>query len=275
MPFGLTKAPTSFQSCINVFPNSYLDITVIVSLDIVLLFLRDLSQHEKHVWKVLKALLKARLYAKLSKCLFSVICISFLGFILTDKSDEIEEDRISTILNWLEPESVCEVQSFLGFANFYRRFVKEFLRIAHPLTDTTKGELQRTKKDLFLWKEDFLKPEARRCFQELVATFTNSLFFVHFDAKCPIRLETDASGYTISGILLQKQETEWKVVDYSSRKMIDVERNYKIFDAELLAIVENFCHWRHYLEQPYHTVEIFTDHRHVHSFMNTNKFTWR
>ena len=118
MPFGLTNTPASFQSYIHLVLRPYLDITVIIYLDDVLVFLRNLSQHEKHVEKVLKALLKAGLYAKLRKCLFSVTCITFLGFILKDKSFEIEEDRISTILNWPEPESVCEVQSFLGFANF-------------------------------------------------------------------------------------------------------------------------------------------------------------
>ena len=97
-------------------------------------------------------------------------------------------------------------------------------------------------------EKDFLMPEARRSFQELIATFTTSPFLVHFDAKRPIMLETDASGYAISGNLSQKQETEWKVVAYFSRKMIDAERNYEIHDAELFAIVESFCHWRHYLE---------------------------
>ncbi len=120
MPFGLTNAPASFQSYIHRVLRPYLDIKVIVYLDDVLVFLRNPSQHEKHVREVLKAFFKAGLYAKLSKCLFSVTRTPFLGFILTDKSVEMEEDRISTILNWPEPESVREVQSFLGFANFYR-----------------------------------------------------------------------------------------------------------------------------------------------------------
>ncbi len=195
MPFGLTNAPASFQSYIHGVLRLSLDITVIVYLDDVLVFLCNPSQHDKHVQEVLKALLKAGFYAKLSKCLFSVTRISFLGFILTDKGVEMEEDRISTILDWPEPESVREVQSFLGFANFYRRFVKGFSRIAHPLTETTKREAQRTKKDLALRKKDFLTPEARRSFQELVATFTTSPFLVHFDAKRPIKLETNASDY--------------------------------------------------------------------------------
>ncbi len=108
----------------------------------------------------------------------------------------------------------------------------------------TKEAAQRTKKDLALRKKDFLTAEARRSFQDLVATFTTSPVLIHFDAKRPIKLETDASGYAISGILSQKQETEWKVVAYFSRKMIDAERNYEIHDAELLAIVESFRHWR-------------------------------
>ncbi len=148
------------------------------------------------------------MYAKLSKCLFSVTRILFLGFILTDKGVEMGEDCISTILNCPKPESVREVQSFLGFTNFYCRFVKRFSRISHLLTDMTKGAVQRTKKDLALRKTDFLTPEARRSFQELRANFTTPPFLFHFDAKRPIKLETDASGYAISGILSQKLETE-------------------------------------------------------------------
>ncbi len=99
MPFGLTNASASFQSYINGVLRPYFDITAIVYLDDVFVFSRNLFQHKKHVREVLKTFLKAGLYAKLSKCLFSVICIPFLGFILTDKGVEMEEDRISTILN--------------------------------------------------------------------------------------------------------------------------------------------------------------------------------
>ena len=131
------------------------------------MFLRDPIQHKKQVRKVLKALLKAGIYAKLSKCWFSFTRIFFLGFILTDNGVEIEEDRMSTILNWPAPESVFEVQSFLRFANFYFQFVKGFSKIAHPLKDMTQVAAQKTKKDLALQKKDFLTPKTRRSFQEL------------------------------------------------------------------------------------------------------------
>ncbi len=139
MPFRLKNTTASFQSYINWVLRPHFDITVIIYMDDVLLFSCNSSPQEKHVREVLKAFLKARLYAKLRKSLFSVTCISFLDFILKGKGVEMEEDRISMILNWPEPESVFEVHNFLGFANFYHQFVKGFSRIAHPLTDMTKG----------------------------------------------------------------------------------------------------------------------------------------
>ncbi len=117
--------------------------------------------------------------------------------------------------------------------------------------------------------------EARRYFQELIATFTTAPFLVYFNAKRLIKLETDASGYSISEILSLKQETEWKIVAFFSRKMIDAERNYEIYIAELLAIVKSFCCCCHYLEQLYHTVEVLTDHSNLHPFMSTHKLTRR
>ena len=126
MPFGITNAPASFQSYINRVFRPYLDITVIVYLDDVLVFSRNFSQYEKHVREVLKALLKAGLYAKLSKCLFSVTRILFFCFILTDKGVEMEEHRIPTILNWPEPESVHEVQIFLDLPTSTADLSKSF-----------------------------------------------------------------------------------------------------------------------------------------------------
>ncbi len=90
-----------------------------------------------------------------------------------------------------------------------------------------------------------------------------------------MKLEIDASGYAISELLLQKQEIEWKVGAYFSRKMINAERNYEIHDAELLAIVESFCHWHHYLKQSYQTVEVLTDHSNLPAFMSMHKLIRR
>ncbi len=137
-----------------------------------------------------------------------------------------------------------------------------------------RGSTEKKKRSN-LAEERFLDARGSRSFQVLVDIFTNPRLLVHFDAKRLIRLETDASAYSISGILSQKQETEWKVVAHFSHKMIDVERNYEIHYAELLAIIESFCHCCHYLKQPYHTVEVLTDHSNPHAFMSTYKLMQR
>ncbi len=111
-------------------------------------------------------------------------------------------------LNWPESESVFEIKSLLGFANFYRRFVQEFLKIAHLITDRTKKEVKITKTDLVLQKTNFLTTKTCRLFYELVKTFTSPLFVIHPNAKRQMRLKIDASDYIIFEILSQKQDSE-------------------------------------------------------------------
>ena len=275
MPFGLTNAPASFQSYIYGVLRKYLDIFVIVFLDDILIYSREESQHEQHVRTVLEALLMAGLFAKLSKCLFSVKRVPFLGYIITDMGVEMEMDCISSIVNWLEPESFCEVQTFLGFVNFYRRFIQGFSRIAAPLTEATKGSNTKLKKELVLRRAGFLSPEAQTAFRVLVRAFTTAPFLQHFDVILPIQLETDASGYVISGIFSQKHPDGWRVTAYFSRKIIPAERKYETHNGELLAIVKSFRHWWHYLEGSTHPVEVLSDHLSLRSFMTTHKLLRR
>ena len=275
MPFGLTNAPASFQSYIHGVLREYLDIFVIVFLDNILIYSMEESQHEQHVRTVLKALLTAGLFAKLSKCLFSVKRVPFLGYVITDTGVEMETDRVSTIVNWPEPESVREVQTFLGFVNFYRRFIQGFSRIAAPLTETTKGSNAKLKKELVSRRAGFLSSEAQAAFRVLVQAFTTAPFLQHFNVALPIRLETDASGYAISGILSQKHPDGWRVTAYFSRKIIPAERKYETHDGELLAIVESFQHWRHYLEGSTHPVEVLSDHSTLRTFITTHKLSRR
>ncbi|SLM41164.1 gag polymerase env [Lasallia pustulata] len=236
MPFGLINATASFQSYIHGVLCEYLDKFVIVFLDDILIYSREESQHEQHVRIVLEALLIAGLFAKLSKCLFSVKRVLFMGYIITDTGVEMEMDCISTIVNWPEPES--------GFSH-----------IAATLTEATKGSNTKLKKELVSQKAGFLSPEAQMAFRVLVRAFTTALFLQHFDVTLPIRLKTDASGYAISGILSQKHPDGWRVTAYFSQKMIPAEQKYKTHDGELLAIVESFQHWRHFLEGSTHPVE--------------------
>ncbi len=135
MPFGLSNAPASFQSYINKILAEKLDIFVVVYLDNILIYIEDPRQpHVEAVRWVLEQLRIPGLYANLKKCRFHEEEVRFLDFVILAQSIRIEEERIEAVKTWPEPQSVRDIQVFLGFANFYRRFIRNFSRIAAPLT---------------------------------------------------------------------------------------------------------------------------------------------
>jgi transposase InsO family protein len=270
VPFGLTNAPSAFQSYINKTLHEYLDVFVVVYLDDVVIYSTREEDHEEHVRQVLKALIEAGLYCKLSKCSFGVHEIDFLGYIVNVCGVTMEKSRVATILDWPEPTNIREVRAFLGFANFYRRFIKRYSKLAIGLTNMLKEQPDTKTKRRVKQAEtvgEFLTDEARGSFESLKAAFTELVTLHHFNPERLIRLETDASGYAISGILSQLAENgNWIPIAFYSRKMDKHEVNYGIHDQELLAIVECFREWRHYLEGSKHPIVVRTDHDNLRYF---------
>ena len=139
MPFGLTNAPASFQGYINKIFVEKLDIFVIVYLDDILIYTKDDGDgHVAAVQWVLEQLRKFSLYANLKKCRFHQDEVWFLGYVVSSKGIRMEDEQIEAVKQWPEPQSVRDIQVFLGFANFYRRFIQGFSRIAAPLTSMLK-----------------------------------------------------------------------------------------------------------------------------------------
>jgi hypothetical protein len=134
MPFGLTNAPASFQAYANDCLRDFLDIFCIVYLDEVLIYSDTLEEHIVHVKQVLSRLRQYGLTCKLSKCEFHATTISFLSFIISPKGVAMEPDRVTTIMEWPVPIWVQDIQIFLGFANFYRRFINGYSRVTNPIT---------------------------------------------------------------------------------------------------------------------------------------------
>ncbi len=135
MPFGLSNAPASFQGYINKILAEKLDIFVVVYLNDILIYTKDSDQpHMDVVRWVLRQLQKHDLYANLKKCWFHKDEVQFLGFIVLVQGIRMEDKRIKAIRDWPEPQSVRDIQMFLGFTNFYKRFIKNFSRIAALLT---------------------------------------------------------------------------------------------------------------------------------------------
>src|SRR4051795_9475478 len=123
MPFGLTNAPATFQQWINNILRKYIDVTCIVYLDDILIFSENSEEHTKHVREILLALQEAGAYGKGEKSEFNVTSTKFLGFIVSDQGITMDTEKTSAVTDWPTPANVKDVQSFLGFANFYRRFI--------------------------------------------------------------------------------------------------------------------------------------------------------
>ncbi len=133
--FGLSNTPANFQGYINKILVGKLDIFIIVYLDNILIYTENPGQlHVEAVRTVLDQFRKHSLFANLKKCRFPLDEVRFLGFVVSAKGIRIEEKKIKAVKTWPEPKSVRDIQVFLGFANFYRRFIKSFSRIAGPLT---------------------------------------------------------------------------------------------------------------------------------------------
>ena len=163
----------------------------------------------------------------------------------------MEKERVIAIVEWPLPRSVKDVQIFLGFTGFYRRFIKAYAKIVTPLTDVLKKGQPSTFQ---------LTPSQQEAFAKLKALFTTAPLLRHYDPKLPIRLETDASDFAIGMVMTQLYEGRWHPVAYMSRKLKGAELRYGTPDAELLAIIEAFRTWRHYLSYVQYTIEVLTDH---------------
>jgi len=265
MPFGLANAPATFQAYINRALQGHLDTICVVYLDDILIYSASYDQHISDVRMVLKRLRQWQLYANLSKCEFFTQEVEFLGYIVGTAGIAMDQRRVATIDEWEPPKTYRELQVFLGFANFYRRFVAGYSKITAPLSDLLKG----SKNGIKLGPFEF-PPRAEEAFKRLKQAFMSAPMLRHYDPAKPTRLETDASGFALAGVITQQQEGGlWHPVAFWSRKMLPAEMNYETHDQELLAIVEVFKVWRHYLLGVHVTVVVLTDHNNLKYFMTT------
>src|SRR3979490_3604863 len=134
MPFGLTNAPVAFQRFMNDILGDLLDHFTVAYIDDILIYSDSLEQHREHVQEILRRLRKNGLYAKASKCEWHKDTVEFLGYVLQTEGLIMAEDQVKMIRDWPEPRKVKDIQSFLGFANFYRLFIFNYLDITVPLT---------------------------------------------------------------------------------------------------------------------------------------------
>ena len=263
MPFGLMNAPAAFQRFVNTVFADLLDVCVIIYLDDILIYSMDKASHKEHVWEVLQRLHKHGLYAKPEKCEFHTNSTKYLRYQLSPSGLTMSPDKVKTMQDWPEPRKVKNIQSFLGFANFYRRFIDNYSNVITPLTRLThKG---------IAWS---FSGSCHSTFHKLKDAFTSALILTHWSLDAPIIVETDTSDYAIASILsLHCSDDEIRLVAYYSWTWSAPELNYDTHHKELLAIHEAFKLWHHYLEGSTAPVDVVTDHKNMEYFATTKLLT--
>ncbi len=178
---------------------------------------------------------------------------TFLGYVISQDGVSMDDKKVQAVLDWPQPQTVKELQRFLGFANFYRRFIRNFSSIASPLTAMTKRNTSR-----LVWFS-----EALRSFQELKARFTSAPILRHPDPERQFTVEVNASNTGVGAVLSQRQGEPAKLYPcaFFSRKLSAAERNYDVGNRKLLAMKLALEEWRHWLEGTTHPFIVLTDHK--------------
>ena len=224
----------------------------------------DLMAHRQMTWQVLKKLEEHGLCLKPEKCEFEKLVIKFLGMIIGNGQVDMDPKKVEAVTAWPTPTMKKQLQQFLGLVNFYRRFVKGFANIACPLHDLTGSAP-------WIWTEAH-----QQAFEQLKQALVEAPILATPDEELPFRLETDASDYAIGAVLSQKgADGHSHPVDYHSWALDPAERNYQIYDKELLAIIDALLVWRKYLLGAKHVFEIWTDHLNLLFYRQPQNLTRR
>lgn len=264
-PFGLANAPSTFQRYINWILREYLDIFCSAYVDDILIFSDDLRTHRTHVETVLKCLRDAGLRADIDKCEFEVQSTTYLGFIIeAGKGLRMDPKKVEAIRSWAVPTTVKGVRGFIGFANFYRRFIRNFSATIAPLLELTRTNVK------FEWTHD-----ANLAFNKLKDMFTKAPILLPFDPDRETEIETDASGHAVGGVLYQLDDAGlFRPCAYFSKKNTPAESNYPIFDKELLAIVKCLGEWDKELRSV-GRFRVVTDHKNLEYFSSIRRLSER
>jgi hypothetical protein len=229
MYFGLTNSPATFQTMMNeIFQDLITKGVVSVYLNDILIFTNSLEEHRWVTRLVLDRMREHKLYVRPEKCEFEKTKIEYLGVIISHNKVEMDPVKIAGVVDWPTPSNKKEVQSFIGFINFYQRFILGFSHHVHALFDLTMKDVR------FIWglpQED--------SFMKLKKLITSAPVLVLPNDNLPFRLEADGSGIATGAVLSQQQvdDNAWHPVAFLSKALNPVERNYEIHDTEMLAII--------------------------------------
>ena len=250
MPFGLSNAPSTFMRLMNDVLRPFASKFLVVYFEDILVYSRSLAEHQDHLRAVCAKLQEEQLYANVTKCSFLKKSVAYLGFVISAAGIAVDPAKTTAIRDWPTPQSIFDIRSFHGLAQFYRRFVRNFSSLASPLTG-------------LFWQAQFeWSPIAERAFLQLkIALTTTPVLRLPYFSKL-FDVATDASSTGIGAVLSQDSHP----VSYFSEKLNDAKGRYFNYDRELFVVVQALKFWRHYLL--YRDFTLYSDHdalRFLHS----------
>ncbi|CAN6700797.1 unnamed protein product [Malus baccata var. baccata] len=247
MPFGLCNAPATFQRCMVSIFSDYVEKIIEIFMDDFSVFGNSFDHCLNNLTLILKRCVETNLVLNWEKCHFMVKQGIVLGHIISEKGIEVDKSKVDLVRHLPSPTSVREVRSFLGHAGFYRRFIKDFSKIAQPLCRLLQKEVA------FEFDE-----ACSTAFKHLKEALTSAPIITPPDWSLPFELMCDASDYAIGAVLGQRKNKQPHVIYYASRTLNDAQLNYSTTEKELLAVVFALDKFRSYVLGT--KVIIFTDH---------------
>jgi hypothetical protein len=233
MPFGLTNTPAALQHFMNDIFCDMLDTKVVIYLDDILISSKNQEDHENDVKEVLRQLASNQLFCKLSKCSFHVKTVDYLGLVISPQGISMEEKKVQAVKEWPVPQSVKQIQSFLGFTNFLRHFIPNYSTLARHLHNRTHKEAR--------WEWGNMEQESFEAIKEAIC---QRPLLAHPDPCRPYFLETDPSGAAMGAVLSQRQEDgRLHPIAYMLQSFTRAEHNYDTHNKELLAIIKALEFW--------------------------------
>lgn len=245
MPFGLRNAPATFQRVMDQVLRPFLYKFCFVYMDDVIVYSKSIEQHAQHLSLILRKLREVNLKVQLDKTEFLHKEVAFLGHIVSRNGIKPNPEKIKAVQEYPIPTTPRQIKQFLGLAGYYRKFIKDFSKIAHPMTKCLR---KGSKVDIE--NEDYINS-----FDKLKISLMNSPVLAYPNFEEPFTLTTDGSNFAIGSVLSQKGHP----VGYFSRTLNPAERKYSTIERELLAIVDSCKHFRPYLWGRQFTIEC--DHR--------------
>jgi hypothetical protein len=263
LSFKFCNELVMYQHYMNDVFFEYLDDFVSAYINDILIYSNSKVEHIEHVKKILQRLWNVELQTNIDKCEFSIQVTKYLRLIVRRGKIRMNSIKIEIILQWTTSQNLKQVQSFLRFCNFYRRFVKNFAKIVKSL-------IRFTRKDIsFVWNE-----ACKYAFKLLKKIVIETLILTHFDSKKQIYIKSDSFDFVFAEVLSQvRKNNELHSVTFFSKNLAFAEYNYEIYDKELLTIMRYFKQWRLELmfTESNVSIKILTDYKNLEYFMFTKQ----